>query len=123
MTIPQVAIWIAVAGHEHHVAVIIRHRYFEPDQPLAAKARWHVVAVGATSHLDVEFNAACVGTFGDNIAKYVAVTQHLEPLFGCPCESLELVIKNIASIVAVIDGLPGLRELAIVGDKLDPMSR
>ena len=72
MAIAQVTIWVAVARDEHYVAVVIGYGNFKPDQPLAGKARWYVVTIGAISHLDVEFNAACVRTLGDNIAKYVA---------------------------------------------------
>ena len=72
MSVPHVAVGIAVAGLKDHPTIAVGHRYLEPDKPFAGEAGRHVVPVGPVSHLDPEGDTTGIRPLGDDVAEHIS---------------------------------------------------
>ena len=77
MPIAEITVAITVTGNENYIAAAVPNFNFKPYLPLAAKARGHIVTIGAIFHLHLEGNTPGIGPFGNNVSENIAGTQNL----------------------------------------------
>ena len=92
MHVAHVAVGIAVAGHEYHLASTIRDGDLEEIGALGVESGGHSMTIRAVDHPDLELNTAGVVASDHELAKLESATEELIALLASIFEGSQLFV-------------------------------